>query len=80
MPSLCCYYKLNFDLFSTLGAIVANPDITFDDVIGLEQAKITLKEAVILPVKFPKLFKGLSSYEKTSLFKYADSLIFFLFR
>ncbi|CAF2713175.1 unnamed protein product [Rotaria sp. Silwood2] len=40
------------------GAIISNPNITFDDVVGLEQAKTTLREAVILPVKFPKLFTG----------------------
>ncbi|CAF4353776.1 unnamed protein product [Rotaria sp. Silwood2] len=40
------------------GAIVTDPNVTFDDVIGLEQAKTALREAVILPVKFPKLFTG----------------------
>jgi vacuolar protein-sorting-associated protein 4 len=30
-------------------------------VIGLEQAKEALKEAVILPVKFPQLFQGISA-------------------
>jgi vacuolar protein-sorting-associated protein 4 len=42
-----------------LAAIVTDPEVSFDDVVGLEQAKIALKEAVILPVKFPKLFKGM---------------------
>ena len=28
-------------------------------MVGLEQAKATLKEAVILPVKYPRLFRGL---------------------
>lgn len=32
--------------------------MTFADVVGLEQAKEALKEAVILPVKFPQLFQG----------------------
>jgi vacuolar protein-sorting-associated protein 4 len=40
------------------GAIVADPNVSFADVIGLEQAKDALKEAVILPVKFPQLFQG----------------------
>ncbi|CAF2339249.1 unnamed protein product [Rotaria sp. Silwood2] len=40
------------------GAIVTDPKVTFDDVIGLDQAKEALKEAVILPVKFPQLFQG----------------------
>ncbi|CAM4776536.1 unnamed protein product [Rotaria magnacalcarata] len=40
------------------GAIVTDPNVTFEDVIGLDQAKEALKEAVILPVKFPQLFQG----------------------
>ncbi|CAF1328459.1 unnamed protein product [Rotaria sp. Silwood1] len=40
------------------GAIITDPQVTFADVIGLEQAKEALKEAVILPVKFPHLFQG----------------------
>ncbi|CAF3186221.1 unnamed protein product [Rotaria sp. Silwood2] len=40
------------------GAIIIDAKITFDDVVGLEQAKEALKEAVILPVKFPQLFHG----------------------
>lgn len=42
------------------GAIVTNPNVSFEDVVGLEQAKEALKEAVILPVKFPQLFKGMN--------------------
>ncbi|XP_052816979.1 vacuolar protein sorting-associated protein 4B-like [Mya arenaria] len=41
------------------GAIVMEkPNILWDDVAGLEGAKEALKEAVILPVKFPHLFTG----------------------
>ncbi|KAH8867060.1 Vacuolar protein sorting-associated protein 4B [Schistosoma japonicum] len=41
------------------GAIVTEkPNISWDDVIGLESAKEALKEAVILPIKFPHLFTG----------------------
>ncbi|TCD71423.1 Vacuolar protein sorting-associated protein 4 [Steccherinum ochraceum] len=40
-------------------AIVAEkPNVKWDDVAGLEQAKESLKEAVILPIKFPHLFTG----------------------
>lgn len=41
------------------GAIVAEkPNIRWDDVAGLEGAKAALKEAVILPIKFPHMFTG----------------------
>ncbi|XP_060063793.1 vacuolar protein sorting-associated protein 4B-like [Ylistrum balloti] len=41
------------------GAIVMEkPNVKWDDVAGLNQAKETLKEAVILPDKFPHLFAG----------------------
>ncbi|XP_050398851.1 vacuolar protein sorting-associated protein 4 isoform X1 [Patella vulgata] len=41
------------------GAIVIEkPNVSWDDVAGLEGAKEALKEAVILPVKFPHLFTG----------------------
>ncbi len=34
------------------------PVTQWDDVAGLEGAKEALKEAVILPVKFPQFFTG----------------------
>ncbi|KAJ8396832.1 hypothetical protein AAFF_G00014310 [Aldrovandia affinis] len=41
------------------GAIVMEkPNIQWSDVAGLEGAKEALKEAVILPIKFPHLFTG----------------------
>lgn len=36
------------------------PNIKWSDVAGLEGAKEALKEAVILPIKFPHLFTGIS--------------------
>ena len=39
------------------GAIVVEkPNVKWSDVAGLDQAKEALKEAVILPTKFPHLF------------------------
>ena len=39
------------------GAIVVEkPNVQWSDVAGLDQAKEALKEAVILPTKFPHLF------------------------
>ena len=43
-----------------IGAIVTDPNVSFSDVVGLDQAKEALKEAVILPVKFPQLFQGIA--------------------
>jgi len=41
------------------GAILKEkPNVKWDDVAGLHQAKESLKEAVILPIKFPQLFTG----------------------
>ena len=38
--------------------LTKKPDIKWDDVAGLELAKRSLKETVILPVRFPDLFSG----------------------
>merc|ERR1712161_19016 len=41
------------------GAIVSEkPNVSWNDVIGLENAKHSLKETVILPTRFPQLFTG----------------------
>lgn len=41
------------------GAILSEkPNVKWDDVAGLHAAKESLKEAVILPIKFPQLFTG----------------------
>lgn len=40
-------------------AIVTDkPNVKWEDIAGLEQAKKALQEAVILPIKFPKIFEG----------------------
>ncbi|KAH9260650.1 hypothetical protein BASA81_001117 [Batrachochytrium salamandrivorans] len=38
--------------------VVEKPNVKWDDVAGLDQAKGMLKEAVILPQRFPQLFVG----------------------
>jgi len=37
----------------------ANPNVRWSDVAGLETAKRLLKEAVVMPIKYPQLFKGI---------------------
>ena len=41
-----------------LETMVSNTGVSFRDVIGIQQTKDTLIEAVILPKKFPSIFKG----------------------
>ena len=44
---------------SLSGCLVTElPNVRWDDVAGLEKAKEALKEAVVLPIKFPQLFEG----------------------
>lgn len=46
-------------IFALQGAILKEkPNVKWDDVAGLFQAKEALKEAVIMPLKFPHMFKG----------------------
>ncbi|XP_002736300.1 vacuolar protein sorting-associated protein 4B [Saccoglossus kowalevskii] len=48
--------KLQEQLQSAI--IMERPNVKWEDVAGLESAKEALKEAVILPIKFPHLFSG----------------------
>ena len=51
---------LDDELVSHLNSaiIMEKPNVAWGDVAGLEAAKEALKEAVILPIKFPHLFTG----------------------
>ena len=48
--------KMNESLNSAI--VTEKPNVKWDDVAGLEMAKESLKEAVILPARFPQLFTG----------------------
>ncbi|CAN9502959.1 unnamed protein product [Ophioblennius macclurei] len=38
-----------------------SPNVRWDDIIGLEDAKRLVKEAIVYPIKYPQLFKGILS-------------------
>lgn len=41
-------------------AIVSEkPDVKWEDVAGLDQAKVAIQEAVIMPIQFPNFFTGI---------------------
>jgi len=42
----------------TEAIVTEKPNVKWDDVAGLEQAKKSLQEDVILPIKFPQIFTG----------------------
>ncbi|KAG0458058.1 hypothetical protein HPP92_023215 [Vanilla planifolia] len=41
--------------------IRGSPDVKWESIKGLENAKRLVKEAVVMPIKYPKYFKGLLS-------------------
>uniref|UniRef100_A0A667Y2K5 Katanin p60 ATPase-containing subunit A-like 2 n=1 Tax=Myripristis murdjan TaxID=586833 RepID=A0A667Y2K5_9TELE len=38
-----------------------NPNVRWEDIIGLEDAKRTVKEATVYPIKYPRFFTGIRS-------------------
>ena len=50
--------KKEFETALSSAIVKEKPNIKWNDVAGLEQAKEALKEAVVLPLKFPQLFVG----------------------
>lgn len=48
--------KMRANLSSAI--ISEKPNVKWEDVAGLEMAKDALKEAVILPIRFPQFFTG----------------------
>eukprot|EP01029_Cantina_marsupialis_P010972 TRINITY_DN246_c0_g1_i2.p1 TRINITY_DN246_c0_g1~~TRINITY_DN246_c0_g1_i2.p1 ORF type:complete len:406 (-),score=60.93 TRINITY_DN246_c0_g1_i2:205-1422(-) len=42
----------------TMDIYQENPNVTWDDVVELEDAKRLLREAVVMPIKYPELFQG----------------------
>ena len=49
------------ELIQTLesNVIEKNPNISFDDIADLDEAKMLLQEAVLLPILMPEFFKGI---------------------
>jgi SpoVK/Ycf46/Vps4 family AAA+-type ATPase len=63
---MCSYHPTAthaIDVVATGAIVMEKPNIKWDDVAGLEAAKEALKEAAILPIKFPHLFTGKLFFE-----------------
>jgi katanin p60 ATPase-containing subunit A1 len=41
--------------------VSSNPNVSWTDIIGLDEAKRLIKEAVVMPMRYPQLFTGLVS-------------------
>ncbi len=54
------------------------PNVSWDDISGLESAKSALQETVILPIKFPDIFVGVRKPWSGILLYGPPGLIFIL--
>uniref|UniRef100_A0A0G4F6B3 AAA+ ATPase domain-containing protein n=1 Tax=Chromera velia CCMP2878 TaxID=1169474 RepID=A0A0G4F6B3_9ALVE len=60
--------------------VMENPGVKWDDIVGLDRAKELLKEAVVMPHKYPKLFTGLlAPWRGVLLFGPPEKLVRVLF-
>lgn len=50
--------KMNKNISDAIVAV--KPNVKWSDIGGLENAKIALKEAVIMPIQYPNFFKGIA--------------------
>ncbi|XP_039856530.1 katanin p60 ATPase-containing subunit A-like 2 [Simochromis diagramma] len=50
-----CVYAFPKDIY------LHSPNVRWEDIIGLEDAKRLVKEAVVYPIKYPQLFTGILS-------------------
>lgn len=53
--------------FMTGAFVFERPNVKWDHVAGLQLVKEALKEAVILPVKFPHLFIGIMHIHRLNI-------------
>ncbi|XP_066102720.1 katanin p60 ATPase-containing subunit A-like 2 isoform X1 [Saccopteryx bilineata] len=66
LKPLSAFIGMNSEM-RELAAIVSrdiylhNPNIKWDDIIGLDAAKQLVKEAVVYPIRYPQLFTGILS-------------------
>jgi vacuolar protein-sorting-associated protein 4 len=58
--------------------VTEKPNVKWEDIAGLHNAKKALQEAVILPIKYPQLFVGAVTPWKGILLYGVKKMTFFL--
>ena len=58
-PSLTCYLKYIYTcylqyIYINRDIFLENPNVTWNDVVGLDNAKRLMNEAVVMPLKYPQ--------------------------